>query len=124
MNIKDALRKLVDVTRLIDANECGELYNELQSALYVAGEALHDADTNKPADMVDTPEFRAVLSIYNIGEMTEADFIAHIDAHVAKAVAAEREACAKVCEIQVDPTREATTSGFAYWHAKSIRARA
>jgi hypothetical protein len=28
---------------------------------------------------------------------------------------------AKVCETQIDPTRSATTSGYAYWHAKAIK---
>ena len=104
MNIKDALRRLVDVTRLIDAHECGELYNELQSALYVAGEALHEADTNKPAVTVDSPEFMERVEAWS-GKYHSAfpmvregredawkKLIAHIDAHVAKAVAAEREA--------------------------------
>ena len=94
MNIKDALRRLVDVTRLIDTHECGELYNELQSALYVAGEALHEADTNKPADTVDSPEFQALLPD-DLPRFRRNEITAYIDAHVAKAVLAEREACAK-----------------------------
>lgn len=36
----EALRHLVDVARLIDADECPELYNELQSVLTVAGAVL------------------------------------------------------------------------------------
>lgn len=35
-----ALRRLVDVARLIDADECPELYNQLQAELAVAGSVL------------------------------------------------------------------------------------
>lgn len=38
---------------------------------------------NKP-EGVNTAEFRAKLSIYNIGEMSENDFIAHIDGLLAQ----------------------------------------
>lgn len=36
----EALRRLVDVARLIDADECPELYNQLQGELAVAGAVL------------------------------------------------------------------------------------
>ena len=130
MNIKDALRQLVDVTRLIDAHECGELYNELQSALYVAGEALHEADTNKPAVTVDSPEFRELLcDVYkrpkfdfkNPNEETKA-LIAHIDAHVAEAVAAEREDCAQIAERHY--AKDAFRFELGVQAASAIRARA
>lgn len=35
-----ALRRLVDIARLIDADECPELYNQLQGELTVAGAVL------------------------------------------------------------------------------------
>jgi hypothetical protein len=44
----EALRRLVDVVRLLDASECGELYNELQGALTVAGTVLADPTEDAP----------------------------------------------------------------------------
>lgn len=39
-----ALRRLVDIARLIDADECPELYNQLQGELAVAGAVLAEAE--------------------------------------------------------------------------------
>jgi len=48
MTLLEALRRLVDVARLIDASECGELYNELQGALTVAGTVLANPPEDAP----------------------------------------------------------------------------
>lgn len=78
---------------------------------------------------VDTPEFRTLLSSMSWESRTAPSeafeesigrVFAHIDAHVAKAVAAEREACAKLCEDKV--SEHDIHSNFIC--AAAIRARA
>ena len=65
------------------------------------------SDANKPAVTVDSPEFKerveawsgkyhsAIPMVREGWEDAWIDLVAHLDVHVAKAVAAEREACAK-----------------------------
>jgi len=60
------------------------------------------ADTPGKPVTVDTPVFRTILSTYNIGQMLEAAFIAYIDAHTARAVAAAREEVAAHQQRHID----------------------
>lgn len=58
-----ALRRLVDVARLIDADECPELYNQIQAELTVAGAVLTEPQQEPVAYL----QFRAAQQWSGIG---------------------------------------------------------
>lgn len=91
--VGDGLREMQAATLRADLAELQSFVDDLDDgsasrAFYnvraAVIEQLHadSAAAAAPGASIDTPEFRAVLSTYNQGAITEGQFIAHIDTHV------------------------------------------